>query len=107
MSAPSSASPLGTPRINAARYGGFYVRWNAVRYARTLEQAEALAELPLPPPRRWPPRSTVAPETVALARELRATGASLRAIARELDRREIRPPKSRLWNPSSVALLLR
>jgi len=106
MSAPSSTSPLGRPTIYAARYGGFKVEWRAARYARTLAQAEALAAMEIPPPRRWPPRSTVAAETRELARELHAAGVPVRAIARELDRRGIRPPKSRLWNPSSVQRLL-
>ena len=105
MSTSSSASPLGRPRIYAARYG-FVVRWNTVRTARTLEEAEALAELPVPPPRRWPPRSSVSGETVALARELRATGISVREVARELDARGIRPPRSSRWNPSTLARLL-
>jgi len=106
VSAPSSASPLGTPTINSVRYGGFRVEWRAARYARTLEQAEALAALPIPPPRRWPPRSSVSAETIRIAKELHAAGLPVRAIARELDRRGIRPPKSRLWNPSTVANLL-
>jgi len=105
VSTPSSASPLGTPTIYAARYG-YYVKWSASRYAPTLEAAEALAAMEVPPPRRWPPSSSVAPETVALARELHATGASLRAIACELDRRGIRPPRAARWPPSTVALLL-
>ncbi len=107
MTSPAPASLLGRPTIYAARYGGFKVEWRAARYARTIEQAEALAAMPLPPPRRWPPRSSVTAETIRIARELYEAGTSVRGIAKELDRQGIQPPRSARWHPSSVQRLLR
>ena len=45
-------------------------------------------------------------KALALAREMRAAGATLHAIANRLARSGVRPPRGRFWYPSSVAAVL-
>ncbi len=63
------------------------------RLAEARKKARKVRERKFPPP---------APETVALMTSLRAQGKTLRAIAGELNRLNIHPPRGREWYASSV-----
>lgn len=87
------------------RGNSWVVTWQASRSVATYQEAAALAEQPMPPPRCR--RETSVPvETVVRIRQARFDGVSYAEIGRQLEADGIRPPRARCWGHATLRQLV-